>query len=299
MCIIAAQFAGSAALPVAVLKTMWDGNQHGAGYMFVADGQVIIRKPFFKRAELIAAYQNDHRDFGAASAFVLHFRWATHGPRTTGNTHPHVVKADRERVTVGLVHNGILDIGVKRDSPDSDTVVFCRDVLGEYSAREIMGGKMRRRLGRAIGSGNKFVLLDSAGKVSIVNEKEGIWDGGTWYSNDGFIPEITVTPAAGTWSKSGELWSWNNQSTLWSSADVGEEFDYGWQDKHPDDMTEAEWRAAQRLGLWDKELEELESAEDLEELAAFEAEWEREKAAYEARRAELREMDNDWSQRIA
>jgi hypothetical protein len=299
MCIIAAQLKGSPILSPETLRECWTGNPHGAGYMFVAEGAVVIRKPFFKLAHLLASYARDHADYGAASPFVLHFRWATHGPRTPGNTHPHVVKEDRGRPMVAMVHNGILNIGVKATSEDSDTVVYCREVLAYLPQRALMGGKMRRRIGRSIGSNNKFVLLDNAGKVSIVNEREGEWDGQTWYSNDGYKPYVAKVQSCCGVSyradKDGTEWEdtlpwWmkeehhNRTGSLWA-----DEFAPGWIDKNPNDMTEAEWKAAR--AIWE--------AEDRGDLEA--AEWltvSREMDAAERFTEELRQMDLDWDRRV-
>jgi hypothetical protein len=36
---------------------------------------------------------------------------------------------------------------------------------------------------KAIGSSNKFVLLNNKGEYKIINEKAGVWENGVWYSN--------------------------------------------------------------------------------------------------------------------
>lgn len=179
MCVIAVQPKGNPTLSEDILSNCWWNNPHGAGYMFTSGGVLTIRKPFFKLKDLISAYVSDHRQHGHSSPFVLHFRWMTHGKKNELNTHPHVL-ADGE---VGLVHNGVLDF----DPPStkiSDTVFFCRTVLAKRAASQLVGKKFNALLGEMIGKHNKFVLMDGNGKLSIVNEKQGLYDNRVWWSNN-------------------------------------------------------------------------------------------------------------------
>src|SRR4051812_24012814 len=106
MCVIVAQPKGTQALSVSSLGKMFDANPDGAGYMFVRDGEVIVRKPYWDVVSLMADYFSDFAAHGKQSPFVLHFRWCTHGELCKGNTHPHVLIPGK----VALVHNGILPV---------------------------------------------------------------------------------------------------------------------------------------------------------------------------------------------
>lgn len=152
--------------------------------MFALDGVLIIRKPFYKLAELLTAYAADHAQYGKGSAFVVHLRYSTHGDKGESNVHPHSL-ADG---TVGLVHNGILHDFSSYNSPESDTVRFCNSVLVARSAEQLVSKEFGDIMGKMIDYGNKFILLDCNGNVSIVNEECGLWDGQRWYSNSGYLP---------------------------------------------------------------------------------------------------------------
>jgi hypothetical protein len=181
MCLIAYQPAGSKAFPRDVLENGWDQNPDGAGYMFSTGGVLRIRKPFYKLKHLRRAYEADHKAYGAESAFVLHFRSATHGSGVVENIHPHALANS----TVGLAHNGILPGFDPPKSWDmSDTAMFCRTTLYKRSAAELMSDETAIWLQSWIGDHNKLVLMDSAGGVRIINEKAGVWDGEYWYSNE-------------------------------------------------------------------------------------------------------------------
>lgn len=185
MCCIAYQPAGDKPIDNDTLDNMWNENHHGAGYMFVdrANRQLIVRKPFWKLADLRAAYSADHAAHGASSHFVLHFRWSTHGLKDEVNTHPHILAGGK----AALVHNGVLsDFAPDRNSDISDTVLFCRQVLAMRQPSQLTGKRFGRYLAEMIGEYNKFAIMDFTGAVSIINDDKGVWDGARWYSNSDF-----------------------------------------------------------------------------------------------------------------
>lgn len=149
--------------------------------MFAAAGKLVIRKPFYRLKDLWKAYKADHREHGATSPFVVHFRWATHGNGDVVNIHPHPICGDK----VGLVHNGILNCDPPLSSGISDTVYFCRTVLAHRQPSFVLGHRCNSWLAELIGPSNKFVMMDGRGNVSIVNSTSGEWLDGCWFSNVG------------------------------------------------------------------------------------------------------------------
>lgn len=204
MCLIAYQPHNDKPFEKSIFDNGWDANKHGAGYMFVADGKLVIRKPFFKLKELRKAYRVDHAMYGEFSPFVMHFRFATHGLANETNTHPHIL-ADGK---AGLVHNGILNVELPKGCEISDTVFFCRTTLAYRQASFLTGLKCNRWLGEMIGKFNKFVIMDWRGKVSIVNESAGVWDGSRWFSNYGYVASVPVR------SKFYTKWDWQDNDEI-------------------------------------------------------------------------------------
>src|SRR5258705_12523592 len=124
MCIIMAQRAGSPTLARSLLKTAWERNSDGGGYAFVRNGELIIRKPFFKMKHMLKKYAEDHAAYGKTSPFMVHMRIATHGSKNYMNTHPHLTGIGGSAV---LAHNGIINIAIPDKSDWSDTVTFCSE----------------------------------------------------------------------------------------------------------------------------------------------------------------------------
>ena len=175
MCLIVFQPKGDGVLPTFELRDAWNANPDGAGYMFARDGELVIRKPFFKYRSLKRHYRRDFAKYGDKSPFVLHFRYATHGPKNSLNTHPHPL-ADG---TVGLAHNGVFP-WIPEDTTISDTVHFCR-LIEPITRESLMSRGFCEYLEDEI-QWNKVVLLDNTGDYRILNETFGHWDGDRWFS---------------------------------------------------------------------------------------------------------------------
>lgn len=264
MCIIAAQVKGSPPIASDTLQNCYTENPHGAGYMFCHGGKVIIRKAFFNFAEFESAYLVDHSQYGAESPFILHFRWMTHGSKNALNTHPHPVIPD----TVALVHNGILHVPIPDNEDISDTIAFIRQGLEWRTPEQLLGKKFRKRLARAIGINNKFVILRADGAVSIVNEREGDWAGDVWYSNTGYLPKrqrkfflgvggtsnLSATPANG-YSFGHGLWDYDTyKADEWEGGRA--------HSKSADELTDEEYVALEQCELEEEIREALEAEYD-------------------------------------
>lgn len=187
MCIIAYKPKGKT-IDKAALRTCFDNNPDGAGFMFPCEGKVLIRKGYFTFAEFWAAWEKTEKIYGDTIPVVFHFRIATAGKVDKTNCHPHRIAPD-----LAFVHNGILDcVDVPRKSRISDTILY-RDVyLRKMTAKSLRESALFLLMGEHIGTYNKFVFMNGRGEVAFANEESGLWAGGVWYSNNTYRPKTAT-----------------------------------------------------------------------------------------------------------
>ena len=164
--------------PIDNLHAGWISNPDGAGYAFVHEGKVVIRKGYMKLKEFLAAYNTDvtaHAD----SPFLIHFRIRSMGGKDEFNTHPFPIEGG------ALIHNGTLTgTGAVYHSGDSDTRIFANK-FGKHLSYDFVLAH-RPDLDEALGAGNKIALLYDDGNYHILNEQQGKWEDGVWYSNHSY-----------------------------------------------------------------------------------------------------------------
>lgn len=162
------------------LKTCWDNNPDGAGYMYnTAKGQLVVEKGFMSFKEFWRSYRASLAK-NKRSSFVLHFRIATHGMINPANTHPFKVTGN-----MAFVHNGILSIDVPKGSRMSDTAIFNEVILKKLDEDFLDDEAIMELISGYCGT-SKLIFLTNTGKVRIVNETSGTWHQGVWFSNDSY-----------------------------------------------------------------------------------------------------------------
>jgi len=130
MCIIAVSKKGIRQPTLDQLRTMYDNNPDGAGYMYAKDGLVHIHKGFM-------TWQDFEREikakaFTADDPVVYHFRISTQAGVRPTMTHPFPLTDDLElcealdlTAPVGLAHNGIIHMtSFTKEVRYSDTAYF-------------------------------------------------------------------------------------------------------------------------------------------------------------------------------
>jgi hypothetical protein len=158
-----------------ILKTCWENNTDGAGILYVEDGRLEVYKELHSFKKFIKTY-NEIRMVNKDN-MVLHFRIATHGGVDHDNCHPFLVNNN-----LGFVHNGIIRDLVGHSKDKSDTNLFC-EMLRTLPKGWERNEAMYKLVGSAIGFYNKLIFLNNQGEFKIVNEHEGVWDMGCWFSN--------------------------------------------------------------------------------------------------------------------
>jgi glutamine amidotransferase len=180
-------------LPAGVMPDvaeLWHGTQvntDGHGFALVDGGRLMVRRGMDADRVLEEFVLARHRRPHGPALF--HSRLGTHGGCGVDNCHPFAVGGDARTV---VAHNGILPATVRPRKGDrrSDTRIAAEDFLPAFGSLRLR--RTRLRLERWMTPHNKMVILTVDRRFKqrsyILNERSGLWDGGTWYSNDGYLP---------------------------------------------------------------------------------------------------------------
>lgn len=179
MCVICVKPVGVEVPSGDRMEEMFSSNKDGAGFMFVRDNQVHIRKGFMKLKSLKKALDAD--EITADDLLVLHFRIATAGSVAPRNCHPFPISNDisdlrsqRLSTDIAMAHNGILSYPADTKHDLSDTMSFIKDVLAEPSVRtNLFDSSVSYLVEGSIGA-SKMVFVNGMGDFLLL---------GTWYED--------------------------------------------------------------------------------------------------------------------
>lgn len=168
-------------IPKQYLENGFERNPHGAGFAFPDDGKVTIRKGYksFKN------FYRKYKEIPADLPMLIHFRFATRGPKDQSNCHPF-----RLNKKMAMIHNGTID-RVLTDNDMSDSWNFAHRILGPIIKKHpnfIYTDHGVRLINLAIGGTNKVAVMNHKGNAQIFNESKGYWFDGCWYSNKSYEP---------------------------------------------------------------------------------------------------------------
>jgi hypothetical protein len=164
---------------------MFNGDGHG--FAIVSGSELIVHHGMHE-VEVIEAFMKARHDNPDGPA-LFHSRFTTHGETNEENCHPFYVGADRRTV---LAHNGVLPMNVQPNRGDhrSDTRIAAEGFIPSLGS--LRHRRTRLAVEKWMGKANKIAILSVNPKYReqayLLNEAAGTWDGGTWYSNDGYLP---------------------------------------------------------------------------------------------------------------
>ena len=164
------------------LKKCWDANPDGAGFALLTGNEkyaIEIHKGFMTWKQFKTTFEK-YRLADFVGDMLLHFRIATHGGISPGNTHPFSLTKDVKLLkhtnvltNYALIHNGMLPIEPPGDI--SDTMEFCRRLAPLYqnipSAFNLLEGM----------AGNNKIAVMTKDKVHLFGHWERI--DGIYFSN--------------------------------------------------------------------------------------------------------------------
>ena len=158
------------------LWNCWMDNHDGMGVAIAMGKELITYKemkdfPYFR--DLLEKYEKHD--------MIVHFRIATHGVVDETNCHPFLISD-----TVAMIHNGVLSGMDDDDFIRSDTKVFAEDYLAPIM-KDFPGilenQAFLSMITQIAGSWNRIAFLTADGRYAIINEDDGEWINGCWFSN--------------------------------------------------------------------------------------------------------------------
>jgi hypothetical protein len=158
------------------LANSFRANPNGAGYAYIKDDKVVIKKGFFDFEAFFKAYS---KDVTTSTIAIAHFRIATRGPKDEANCHPFAIDHG------ALMHNGPC-LNYKHcngDKDRSDSRQFAEDMVKNLPYETI---KAILPIISGFAGSEKIAFLFDNGEFLIANEAEGLWSEGCWYSNSSF-----------------------------------------------------------------------------------------------------------------
>lgn len=179
MCIIAV-IPKNVVISEEIFYTCWDNNPDGGGMMYALNNKVVVVKELNDYYKLYKQYVSASK---LGVDIVLHFRVSTSGTIDKYNIHPF-------KIANGLhfCHNGMLNVHVPVGSKENDTQIFNNTILKYLPKNFIYDRGISKLLALTIGKQNKFVFLDSFGKIQIINKDCGHVEDGIWFSNKTYVP---------------------------------------------------------------------------------------------------------------
>jgi hypothetical protein len=214
MCLLVLKPAGIRLPTSEEIHRAWTRNKDGGGFSFRdKDGTLSMCKGIFCVQSMVLSME---KFLCVEREAVIHLRYSTHKGDKTKNCHPHRIGDGGMGV---CSHNGIIDIDHR--SGESDTRSYVRQIITPLMTD--LGGRITPALalvlGRDIGRGNKLVITPQEGVSVIVNEDEGVWQDGLWWSNRSAFASAPVSLPPPPRDSVSSIW---NTYTPPSEADGGE-----------------------------------------------------------------------------
>lgn len=172
MCIAIYKPAGEWATK-AELRECFRRNPDGAGFAWHDGTKVCIKKGFFHWRSFWKQYK---RHVQTETPALVHFRIATAGAKDAERCHPFAIKGG------ALIHNGpcVNHRFCAGDETRSDSQQLAEDFISGLNSTQV---KRLAPMIQDFAGTEKIVLMFDDGEVVLINEQQGQWDHGVWWSN--------------------------------------------------------------------------------------------------------------------
>lgn len=193
MCIIIAKTKTQKAPKIEILKTCFENNPDGAGFMYTDNNRVIIDKGYMTEKALIKRYKylkHKYNNFKNKS-LVIHFRISTSGEITGAFTHPFIItdnikdmKKEHTSAKIGVAHNGILTDYTPKNKNVNDTMLFIKRFLyNKFKNKKLFTDSTRKQIEK---TGSRFAILTKNDNLHLYGDfiKDGVFYSNSTYKKD-------------------------------------------------------------------------------------------------------------------
>lgn len=218
MCIIAYKPLNVAFPEEAILQNCFDNNSDGAGFMYAFKGEVHIKKGFETFEKFFSALNEARKITGDKVPYVMHFRIATQGYEKT-MTHPFPLSGNmnnlkklKSKCSIGVAHNGIIDLTSDGSKDYSDTMKFITDYLSLIiRGYDWYKDKRTCKLITKMISGSRLAILDKNGNCKLLGQG---WeqDKGVYFSNHTWAYKKWSAKSSSHWN---DMW-WEDEDRYYS-----------------------------------------------------------------------------------
>lgn len=176
------------------LKVVYDNNPDGFGLMWPekenSTSSIKVIRGLYDFEEIYKMLQ-----YFKGYPHAWHFRYRTRGLRTKNQCHPFPVLTQKKHgVDVYMMHNGTLS-NLPAHKEMSDSQMFALLIGGRLMQkprplRTLRDPEFLKRMEQRVGTNNKVLFMYADGSATILNERQGFWQNGIWYSNSySFTPD--------------------------------------------------------------------------------------------------------------
>jgi len=183
MCVIAVKEKGVAWPSHADMQRCFTSNPDGGGLAWFDGKKMWVKKGYFSWKEM-------WKDMKTIEEYpvIFHTRIATHGSVEYKNCHPFLLKNN-----VALAHNGVIH-GMTTRANQTDTQAFAQQYIEPLKSSFIFSegedsAAFRGLVEKGIGSYNKMAMMNTKGKIIILNRSAGVEYQGLWFSNNSYAPK--------------------------------------------------------------------------------------------------------------
>ena len=227
MCIIAYKPLNVAFPEEYILQNCFENNDDGAGFMYTFNGEVHIHKGYETFEKFMAALNKARAITGDKVPYVMHFRIATQGYEKC-MTHPFPLSSKMENLkrlhykcSIGVAHNGILDITSDGAKTYSDTMKFITDYLSNIiQSYDWHKNKRTKKLIEYLIDGSRLAILDAHSHCELMGkgweEDKGIYYSNHSWSYKKYARTDNFAGFSGAWNRA--WWDEWDDDLVWDKA---------------------------------------------------------------------------------